>query len=219
MSNFLTKFNTKVTDPLGFINQIGDKWGMHKVTDLYRQGPLGNAGGIKAAAGSKFGSLLSGRAILQGGPQEQNMESARTFDVFGSPATAGTNQQTTARAGALAYSAAAALGALGAGSLFGGGAGGTTGGMSGSGGVLGGSGMTGTITTGPGYGGATSATAAPTATTSSPAWMQYARMGTQAMNSSSNNPQSGGGGARPMQHQYVGQMPRNPYLQGFPWNG
>lgn len=71
--------------------------------DLYRKGPLGNAGGIKAAAGSKGGSVMSGRAIYQGGAKEQDMETARTFDVFGSPVTAGTKQQTTARTVAALY--------------------------------------------------------------------------------------------------------------------
>ena len=86
------------------------------VDSLVEKGPLGNAGGIKEAAGTKLGSMLSGRAILQGGPRQQNMESARTFDVFGSPATAGANQQSTARLGAALYGAYMGAGALGGGS-------------------------------------------------------------------------------------------------------
>jgi hypothetical protein len=78
-------------------------------------GFLGKAGDLKKFAGTKMGSMMSGRAILQGGPKEQNMESARTFDVLGSPATAGTNQQTSARVGAALYGAAMAAGAAGAG--------------------------------------------------------------------------------------------------------
>lgn len=162
-------------------------------------GFLGKAGDLKAFAGSKAGSVFSGRALLQGGPKEQDMESARTFDVFGSPATAGTNMQTPARAGALAYGAAAGLGAMGVGSAF-----------SGGGSLF--------------SGGATGMNAAPSATTGGPGavggtaagsnFMNYARLGNAVR---SMGGQQQGGPSQSMQHQYVGQPSRNPYMQGFPW--
>lgn len=199
MSNFLTKFNSKITDPLGFINKVGDKWGMQKVTDLYRQGPLGNAGGIKAAAGSKAGSLLSGRAILQGGAKEQDMETARTFDVFGSPATAGGKQQTSARSLAALYGLI-----MGGAALAGGGSGaggGAAGGAMNSSGVM----VDGATSGGMGSAGGASA--------SSPAWMKYARLGNMAMNMGQpSGPQQGA-----LQHQFVGNQTQNPYA-GYPWN-
>lgn len=209
MSNFLTKFNSKITDPLGIINKVGDKWGMQKVTDLYRQGPIGNAGGIKAAAGSKFGSLMSGRAILQGGAKEQNMENARTFDVFGSPATAGGKQQTTARLGAILYGLGAAAAAYG-----GGAAGSTSASAAPSASPAGGYGATQM-----GYAGNTVGTGAPasggTTAASSPAWLDYARMGNSMMQQG--QPQQTQQGA--LQHQYVGGSGfRNPYLMGYPWS-
>lgn len=143
-------------DPFGLTGKVLPKG----IDSFVEKGPLGNAGGIKAAAGPKMGSMLSGRAILQGGPKEQNMESARTFDVFGSPATAGTKQQSTARLGALLYGAwmAGALGGLG------GGTGATSASYS------------------PAAMDVPAAGAGPSATTAGgmPAWMKYARMGNMA---------------------------------------
>jgi hypothetical protein len=91
---------------------------------LLTHGPayfIGKGGELKELAGSKEGSVLSGRALLQGGPKDQDMEGARTFDVFGSPATAGGNQQTTARTGAALYGLFA-----GGAAMMGGGMGGST---------------------------------------------------------------------------------------------
>jgi hypothetical protein len=67
---------------------------------------------LTSLAGSKVGSVLSGRAVLQGGVKEQDMSSAGILDVFGSPATAGTKQQGAARAAAIAYGGYMAAGAL-----------------------------------------------------------------------------------------------------------
>lgn len=180
---------------------------------LHAKGPLGNAGGIKEFAGTKLGSLHSGRAILQGGPKEQNMETGRTFDVFGSPATAGTKQQTTARTLAALYGlfmGGAALagggGAGGGGSAagVGGYAGSPSGGYTGSGMSAGGT-SSGATTGAGGYGPATSA---------SPGWMEYARMGNSMMQQG----QQQGQQSQPLQHQFVGQPVNNPYLmRGYPW--
>ena len=178
-------FNKKITDPLGGINKLGDKWGMQDVTDLYREGPVGNASGWKQAAASKGGSILSGRAIMEGKaearPDNHNTSRMRTIDVFGSPATAGTGAQSTARAAAAIYAAWAAAAAMGAGAAGSGtaGAGGTTASTTGgtAAGTAGGT-TYGTISTGPGAGGATSASAAPSSTAGGGAasWMKWGRL-------------------------------------------
>lgn len=111
----------KAVDPLNVFDTLTSGMGStaQSVGNLVKQGPIGNADDIKAVAGSKLGSVVTGRAVLQGGIKEQDMESARTFDVFGSPATAGTKMQTTARAAAIIYGAAAAAGALSGSGIFG----------------------------------------------------------------------------------------------------
>jgi hypothetical protein len=130
-------------------------------------GFIGNAGDLKKFAGTKMGSMMSGRAILQGGPKEQDMESARTFDIFGSPATAGGKQQTSARSLAALYGLFA-----GGAALAGGGAGGASGGAAGG-------------------------------------WQNYARLGNAVMQQGQ---QGQGAQGQSLQHQYVGENPRNPYL-------
>lgn len=126
---------TRIADPLDLVGKTADKIGGESFGTLVREGPLGNADNIKELAGSKFGSVLSGRFIVQRGIYKQDMETARTFDVFGSPATAGTKQQTTARAAAVIYGAAVAGGAALASSGSG-----TAGTAAAGGGVAGGSG-------------------------------------------------------------------------------
>lgn len=104
-------------------------------------------------------------------------DKAQGIDWFGSPVTAGTDSQGTARLAAILYGAWAGAGALGAG-----GAGGTGGGMGsigagatpmGAGGAAGG----GSAAAGGGAGAAIGGGAA-----SSPAWMKWAKMGQGAMN-------------------------------------
>jgi hypothetical protein len=148
-------------------------------------GFIGNAGDLKKFAGTKLGSVMSGRAILQGGPKAQDMEGARTLDVFGSPATAGGKQQTTARLGAALYGLGAGAAAYGGG-LFGGGATGMNAAPSaspGGAGAMGGGGSSG--------------------------WMNYARLGNAMMQQGQ---QGQGAQGQQLQHQYVGENPRNPYL-------
>ncbi len=110
----LKKLTRKISDPAGVVGAVSKAVGGEHLKTLMTEGWVGNADSLKAFAGSKQGSIFSGRALLQGGAKEQNMETARTFDVFGSPATAGTKQQTTARAAAVVYGAWAAAGAAGA---------------------------------------------------------------------------------------------------------
>ncbi len=149
-------------------------------------GFLGKAGDLKKFAGTKLGSVMSGRAILQGGPKNQDMEGARTLDVFGSPATAGTKQQTTARVAAALFGAAAGAGAYGAGAA----GGGTTA-------------MPPAVAEAPGAVAATQG-GTTTAAGSTPAWLQYARMGNAAMRGMQQRPQPA-----PMQQ---GQQPMaDPY--------
>lgn len=76
---------------------------------------------LKDIAGSKVGSILTGRALLQGGAREQDMGDASALDLFGSPATAGTRYQDAARAGAVAFGLGTLAGAAGAGSATAGG--------------------------------------------------------------------------------------------------
>lgn len=166
-------------------------------------GFLGNAGDLKKFGGTKLGSLMSGRAILQGGPKEQNMEGARTIDVFGSPATAGGKQQTTARLGAILYG----LGAAAAGY----GAAGTTSMASQSASPAGGFGATQMGYAGNSVG---SGVAGTSAGTTSPGWSNYARAGNALMQQGQQSaPQQGA-----LQHQFVGQPMQNPYLRGYPWS-
>jgi hypothetical protein len=153
-------------------------------------GFIGNAGDLKKFAGTKMGSMMSGRAILQGGPKEQDMESARTFDLFGSPATAGGKQQTSARSLAALYglfAGGAALAGGGAGGASGGAAGGPSSGM---GSWFGSSAQ--------GGGGSTAG-----------GWQNYARLGNAVMQQGQ---QGQGAQGQSLQHQYVGENPRNPYL-------
>lgn len=169
-------------------------------------GFIGNAGDLKKFAGSKTGSLFSGRAILQGGPKEQDMETARTFDVFGSPATAGTKQQSTARLAAILYGAFMGLGALGAGaagSSTGTAAGeaGATGATAGGAGGLGGLGGTGSgAPAGGALGGGTSGgmASAPGYGSNALRYANWARRGYGAYNMLNNGfggPQQAQGGA------------------------
>jgi hypothetical protein len=67
---------------------------------------------LTGLAGSELGSVLTGRALLQGGVQEQDMSSAGILDVFGSPATAGTEYQDEAQLAAQLYGGYMAGGAL-----------------------------------------------------------------------------------------------------------
>lgn len=104
-------FLQKLADPLNLAGKLGDSLGTTagNVLKLALQGPVGNAGALKQVAGSALGSVLTGRALVQGKIQAQDMESARTLDVLGSPATAGTKLQDAARAGAVAFGAYQAL--------------------------------------------------------------------------------------------------------------
>ena len=179
-------------------------------------GFLGKAGDLKKFAGTKEGSLMSGRAILQGGPKEQNMESARTIDVFGSPATAGTKMQTTARLGAILYglgAGAAAYGTGAAGSGGGVGFGGTTSASAAPSATA--SGFS-PFTTQMGYSGGTVGSGAGATTGAASNWQNYARAGNSMMQQGQQSaPQQGA-----LQHQYVGQQQQpNPYLmRGYPWS-
>lgn len=137
-------------------------------------GFIGKAGDLKAYAGSKDGSMLSGRWIQEGGAKKRDMESARTFDVFGSPATAGTGAQPYARAGAAAFGAAAGLGAMGVGAAGSGAVGGSAGG--GAGGAMSGGGTGAGVATGGGVSmGTGTATSGGSAGATSPGWMQWLR--------------------------------------------
>lgn len=73
--------------------------------------PLRITGAVKKLAGTKIGSVLTGRAVVERKIARQN-EDSKWIDFIGSPATAGTKQQTTARTAAIVYLAAAAPAAL-----------------------------------------------------------------------------------------------------------
>lgn len=105
-----------VSDPLGIIQKAGDALGAGEVARFYTEGPIGNAPQIKRASASKAGSLLGGRAIVERRVRQQDEGKTHTIDVFGSVATSGTKQQTTARTGAIIYGAYMGAAALGAGS-------------------------------------------------------------------------------------------------------
>jgi hypothetical protein len=176
LNRSIQKFNKKITDPLGGINKLGDKWGLQDMTDLYREGPLGNASGWKQAAASKGGSIMSGRMFQEGKIEERpdngHTGEMRTLDVFGSPATAGTGAQSTARVGAIIYG----LGALGM-AAMGGGAAGGGGGAAGSGAGAGGAGLS--APAGGTTSGATAGAGSSGATTS-PGWYDYYSQYSQA---------------------------------------
>lgn len=85
---------------------------------------------VRKFAGSKLGSVATGRFIVERKIQKRDLSSAKLIDFFGSPATAGTKQQTTARTAAIVYGgymAGAAIAAKGAASGVAGTAGGTAG--------------------------------------------------------------------------------------------
>jgi hypothetical protein len=143
------------------------------------------------------GSMLFGGAGVSNSLGQKRDEKAQGIDWFGSPVTAGTDSQGMARLGALLYGGYAGAGAMG---MFGGGgtAGGAAGGpSSGLGGLFGSSAT--------GGGGST-------AGAGTPAWMRYARMGNAAMNMGGGGGGGGGQPGQPLQHQFVGQTPQNPYL-------
>lgn len=58
---------------------------------------------VQKFAGSKLGSVATGRFIVERKIQKRDLSSGKLIDFFGSPATAGTKQQTTARVGAIIY--------------------------------------------------------------------------------------------------------------------
>jgi hypothetical protein len=145
------------------------------------------------------GSMLFGGAGVSNSLGQKRDEKSTGLDWFGSPVTAGTDSQGMARLGALLYGGYAGAGAMG---MFGGG-----GAAGGAGGAAGGpsSGI------GSWFGSSATGGGGSTAASSTPAWMRYARMGNAAMNMGGGG---GGGGqpGQPLQHQFVGQTPPNPYL-------
>jgi hypothetical protein len=146
------------------------------------------------------GSMLFGGAGVSNSLGQKRDEKSTGLDWFGSPVTAGTDSQGMARLGALLYGGYAGAGAMGmfGGGGAGGGAGGAAGGPSSGIGSWFGSSAT---------GGGGSAAGAGT-----PAWMRYARMGNAAMNMGGGGGGGGGQPGQPLQHQFVGQTPQNPYL-------
>jgi hypothetical protein len=145
------------------------------------------------------GATLFGGAGVSNSLGQKRDEKAQGIDWFGSPVTAGTDSQGMARLGALLYGGYAGAGAMGAGGMFGGGGagGGAAGGPSSGMGSWFGSSATG--------GGGSTAGA-------TPAWMKYSRLGNMAMNMGGGGGGGGGGQGQPLQHQFVGQTPPNPYL-------
>lgn len=75
-------------------------------------------------AGSKLGSVLTGRFIVERKIQKRDLQAGggKLIDLFGSPATAGTKQQTTARVGAVVFGGVVAAGAVAGGTAVSGGA-------------------------------------------------------------------------------------------------
>ena len=212
MSNFIKESFHKLNDPFKWHEKgVGKVFGKPFGT-LASEGIWGNADDLKAAGGSRTGSVLSGRAILQGGPKQQNMETARTFDVFGSPATAGGKQQTTARSLAALYGLL-----MGGAALAGGGGAGFGGTTSASAAPTASASGWSPFTTQMGYSGGTvgSGAGATTAASSSPSSMDYARMGNSMMQQGQ---QGGGTQQGALQHQYVGMPAKNPYMMGYPWS-
>jgi hypothetical protein len=141
------------------------------------------------------GSMLFGGAGVSNSLGQKRDEKSTGLDWFGSPVTAGTNSQGMARLGALLYGGYAGAGAMG---MFGGGGagGGAAGGPSSGIGSWFGSSATGGGGSTAGMGGGAG-------------WQNYARLGNMAMNMGGGG---GGGGQPPLQHQFVGQTPPNPYL-------
>jgi hypothetical protein len=143
------------------------------------------------------GSMLFGGAGVSNSLGQKRDEKAQGIDWFGSPVTAGTDSQGMARLGALLYGGYAGAGAMG---MFGGGGatGGAAGGPSSGIGSWFGSSATGGGGSTAGMGGGAG-------------WQNYARLGNMAMNMGGGG---GGGGqpGQPLQHQFVGQTPQNPYL-------
>jgi hypothetical protein len=143
------------------------------------------------------GSMLFGGAGVSNSLGQKRDEKSTGLDWFGSPVTAGTDSQGMARLGALLYGGYAGAGAMG---MFGGGgsAGGAAGGPS--------SGI------GSWFGSSATGGGGSTAGAGTPAWMRYARMGNAAMNMGGGGGGGGGQPGQPLQHQFVGQTPQNPYL-------
>jgi hypothetical protein len=144
------------------------------------------------------GSMLFGGAGVSNSLGQKRDEKAQGIDWFGSPVTAGTDSQGMARLGALLYGGYAGAGAMG---MFGGGAGGggAAGGPSSGMGSWFGSSATGGGGSTAGMGGGAG-------------WQNYARLGNMAMNMGGGGGGGGGGQGQPLQHQFVGQTPQNPYL-------
>jgi hypothetical protein len=144
------------------------------------------------------GATLFGGAGVSNSLGQKRDEKSTGLDWFGSPVTAGTDSQGMARLGALLYGGYAGAGAMG---MFGGGGagGGAAGGPSSGIGSWFGSSAT-------GGGGSTAG-----GTAGGMGWQNYARLGNMAMNMGGGGG-GGGGGQPPLQHQFVGQTPQNPYL-------
>jgi hypothetical protein len=142
------------------------------------------------------GSMLFGGAGVSNSLGQKRDEKSTGMDWFGSPVTAGTDSQGMARLGALLYGGYAGAGAMGAGGMFGG------------------SGSTGAAAGGPssGLGGLFGSSATGGGGSTAPAWMNYARLGNMAMNMGGGGGGGQGQGQPPLQHQFVGQTPQNPYL-------
>jgi hypothetical protein len=146
------------------------------------------------------GATLFGGAGVSNSLGQKRDEKSTGLDWFGSPVTAGTDSQGMARLGALLYGGYAGAGAMG---MFGGG-----GAAGGSGAAAGGpsSGLGGLFgSSATGGGGSTAGMGG------GAGWQNYARLGNMAMNMGGGG---GGGGqpGQPLQHQFVGQTPQNPYL-------
>jgi hypothetical protein len=162
-------------------------------------GTFFNDFGKISAKGKLYQNLADPGSMLFGGAEKNNSlgmkrdgqksglfgDQAQGIDWFGSPVTAGTNMQGPARLAAILYGAWAGAGALG------GGAAGSGSGAAGSGAAAGGAGSAagggsaaaGGGAVGGGAAGGTSAgatTGAGASGASSPAWMQWARMGANA---------------------------------------
>jgi hypothetical protein len=142
--------------------------------------------------GKLYENLADPGSMFFGGAGESNSlgqkrdEKKGGIDWFGSPITAGTDGQDYARLAAVLYGAAMAGGAaLGGSAASSGAAGGGAGGAASGGGMSAGAGSA----TGGGVSmGTGTATGGGGAGASSPAWMQFARQGSQGMNGMKQQP-------------------------------